>query len=115
MLQTLAPEVALPPGVNLAALGEIALRVLGLAPGDAHQIAQAIDWHTTLLVPIPASAASFRQVEVGGGQGLLVERRVDRGSPSSAILWSSGGRAYAMTSRGNITSDQLIEIANSVQ
>ena len=51
-------------------------------------------------MPIPASAASFRQVEVGGGQGLLVERRVDRGSPSSAILWSSGGRAYAMTSRG---------------
>jgi hypothetical protein len=114
ILQALAPVVALPAGVDVAALGEIALRVLGLGAVDAHQIAQSIDWHTTLLVPIPASDASFRQVAVGDANGLLVEKREDLPFRSRMLLWSSGGRAYAMTTRGDITADELLEIASSI-
>ena len=117
MVQALAPEVALPAGVDMAALGEIALRVLGLGAADARSIAQAIDWHTTLLVPIPPMAQSFRQVPVAGGNGLFIEKRPDHdGAPTSKmLLWSAAGRAYGITTRGNVTADQLLAMANSVQ
>lgn len=111
-VQALVPDVQLPPGVDIAALGEIALRILGLQRRDAHEMAQAIDWHTTLLVPIPPMARSFRQVEVGRASGLLVEK----GDPSlseSLLLWSTAGRAYAMS--GRVAGEQLVVLASSVQ
>jgi hypothetical protein len=117
MLQALSPAVALPAGVDMAALGEIALRVLGLGPADARSIAQAIDWHTTLLVPIPPMAQSFRQVRVGGGNGLFIEKRpdYDGAATSKVLLWSDAGRAYGIMTRGHVTADQLVAIADSVQ
>ena len=43
-LQARSPEVTLPADVDLAALGEIGLRILGLSADDARHFAGAIDW-----------------------------------------------------------------------
>jgi hypothetical protein len=111
LFQARSPEVALPAGVDLAAIGEIGLRIAGLGRRDAHTLAQAIDWRGTLLVPIPADASTFRQVDVSGARGLLLESNQPRGS--RAVFWSANGVVYAMT--GRTSSQTLLQMAQSVQ
>lgn len=121
LLQAPAPELGLPAGVDVAQLGEIGLRIAGLSPSEAKQFAGTIDWHSTMIVPVPAGASSFRQVDVRGHKGLLVtlEPRRDRarggnGRGGSRLLWSDGDRVYAL-----VTQDQsdvtVVELANAVQ
>jgi hypothetical protein len=112
LVQALVPDVSLPSSVDMAALGEIALRIIGLPKADAHAMAQAIDWHSTLLVPLPPVARNYRQVNVAGEAGLLVEEGT-AGSPRSLLLWSTTDRTYAMT--GAMAGDELVTLASSVR
>jgi len=112
LVQARVPDVRLPASVDIAALGEIGLRILGLDRKGAHEMAQVIDWETTVLVPIPPDGR-FRQVNVAGQPGLLVEKQVKTGLPRSVVLWSTGDRAYVLT--GQVHGDQLVSIASSVQ
>lgn len=113
LVQAIAPEVTLGSGVDVAALGEIALRIFGVAPDDAREIASHVDWNTTLLVPLPPGATAFDQVPVRGGDGLLV-RMGPEDYPSYTLLWSADGRAYGMKVRGGATAEQVLEVANSI-
>lgn len=113
LAQARVPDVQLPASVDIAVLGEIGLRILGVDKAGAHELAQRIDWETTLLVPIPPDADSFRQVNVGGEPGLLVEKRSTGGLPRSILMWSTGERAFVLN--GEVTGDQLVSIANSVR
>src|SRR5207244_3462104 len=72
LVQARSPEVELPPGLDLAQLAEIGMRILGVDRTESRRLARSIDWHTTLLVPVPANASSFRAVEIHGNPGLLV-------------------------------------------
>lgn len=110
-LQAKSPEVTLPASVNVAALGEIGLRIAGLDRAEAHTLAQAIDWRGTLVVPVPAGVSSFRQVDVHGNRGLFVESTEKRNA--KAILWSESGSVYGLT--GSLNNHTMLEIADSVQ
>jgi hypothetical protein len=127
VLQAHNPQVNLPQGVDLAQLGEIALRVTGMSADEAHRFAQSIDWTSTLLVPVPANASSFRQVQVRGVNGLLittdshivtVPEKGTSGSTvrtipaSSFLIWAEGDMVYAIGGTGNVT---LVDLANSLQ
>jgi hypothetical protein len=127
--QAEAPEITLPQDVDLAALGEIGLRVLGLPPVEAAQFAQAIDWHTTLLVPLPRTVQSMKQVSIGGHRGVAIERLRAPGDErafeaavtrdgrrwqqNNALLWSGGGRVYAM--EGPLAMTDMLRMAESVK
>ena len=117
LLQAKSPEVALPAGVDLAALGEIGLRILGLERAEAQRLSQSIDWGSTMLIPVPGNAASFQQVDVSGQSGLLVtakgERKDGRPREGMIVLWSRGDRVYALA--GNISKIDLLQMANSLQ
>ncbi len=119
VLQARSPEVALPQGLDLARLGELGLRVVGLSAAEARRFAQSIDWHSTLLVPVPANATSFREVSVRGNKALLITttgepggsaRRLRRGS---ILLWSEGEMVYALT--GSIDHVSLVQMADSMR
>jgi hypothetical protein len=123
LIQAPSPELSLPTGIDVAQLGEIGLRIAGLSAGEAKRFAQNVDWHSTLLVPVPADASSFREVDVRGHKGLLVAmgdhgmrgdgpRRIKKGG--SQILWSDGERIFAMVSR-DVTDVELLQMANAVQ
>jgi hypothetical protein len=104
--------------VDLAQMGEIGLRILGLDAGEARRLAQAIDWRTTLLVPVPANASSFREVTVRGQNGLLisraeVNREGKRRREGSLLLWTDADRLFALES--NLPSDELVQVAESVR
>ena len=122
-VQSRSPEIALPEGVDLAQLGEIGLRIAGMTPEEARTFAQSIDWHSTLLVPVPADAASFREVNVQGNPGLLITRSGKGGAATqphanaerhrSTVLWSDGDMVYALM--GGVSDVDLVEMANSIQ
>ncbi len=130
--QSPSPEIELPPGVDIVRLGEIGLRIAGLDPDEARRFAQTIDWHSTLLVPVPARASEFREVDVRGEKGLLIEvserasgpvGRSDTGGRSgtrrrlahggSILLWSDADRVYALQGEGRDL--DLVQMANTVQ
>jgi hypothetical protein len=111
------PEAAMPAGLDVARIAEIGLRVLGLDREQAYRYAQSIDWRTTLMVPVPVDVASFREVDVQGRTGLLIEAggpaRGGAAHPGSVLLWSSGDQVLALI--GNLGSNDLIEMAQSAQ
>jgi hypothetical protein len=120
LIQARSPEVALPPGTDLERLGEIGLRVLGLSSGEARKIAESIDWHSTLVVPVPINASSFRRITVNGHPGLLVTcesgfgpPHAERSSGGNMLLWSDDDRVYGLIS--GISGPELIEVAESVR
>ncbi|MGH9386307.1 MAG: hypothetical protein ACRD2N_18685 [Vicinamibacterales bacterium] len=113
LFQAQAPHVTLPTSVDLATLGEIGLRILGLSAGDAKQFAQAIDWHTTLLVPVPPNVSSFKQVTIGGRPGILLEHQPPNQSPTTAVMWSTTERVFALVSIHGL--DQVLTMADSVR
>lgn len=115
-IQARTPQVTLPAGLDLTTLGEIGLRVLGLDKAEARRFAQALDWHTTLLVPVPPDATSFHQVQVGGHRGLVIETNNPTARPNgrgSMVLWSDGERVYGI--RGALPATEILTMANSVR
>ena len=118
-VQARSPEIALPTGVDLEQLGQIGLRVLGLDAGEARRVAASIDWHSTLVVPVPLTASSFRQVTVNGNPGLLVTYHGDAGNgrgrmrDGTLILWTEGDRVQGLMS--GLGGPELIQVAESVR
>jgi hypothetical protein len=118
-LQARSPVVKLPEGVDLVRLGEIGLEMAGMSAEEARIFARTIDWRSTVLVPVPAEGASFREVEVPGGRGLLVTsyRRPKDGAPrggrwQSVVLWSEGDHVFGIEGPGNGV--EILEMAQSV-
>ena len=113
LFQARTPQLTLPDSIDVKALGEIGLRILGLAPAEAKQFAQAMDWHSTLIVPVPPNAAGFRQVNIGGRLGVMVSHQPRDQSPTSTIIWSTADRVFALVSI--LGDEDALLIANSVR
>ena len=121
IIEANSPEVSLPPGADLRQMGEIGLRVLGLDANEARRMAGTIDWRSTMIVPVPTNAASFRTVDVNGHPGLFVRMNPEpatapdghRRRSGTMVLWSEGGRVFAV--QGDIGSEAVLEVAQSLQ
>lgn len=98
LFQARTPQLTLPNSIDVRALGEIGLRILGLPPAEAKQFAQAIDWHSTLVVPVPPNATSFQHIDVNGHRGVLVQHQPRNQAPTSTIVWSTSERVFALVS-----------------
>jgi hypothetical protein len=112
LFQARAPQLTLPDSIDVRALGEIGLRILGLPAAEAKQFAQAIDWRTTLVVPVPPNASSFRQVDIGGHRGVLIQHQPRDASPTTTIVWSTSDRVFALVSIAHVT--EVMAMATSV-
>jgi hypothetical protein len=113
------PEVLMPAGVDLAQVGEIGLRVLGMPATEARDFAKSVDWRSTFLVPVPPMATRFRQVLVGADRGVEIEgplvdpeTKVEKGN-WNLLLWSRGGRVYGI--RSTMRLGDVMAMANSLQ
>jgi len=112
LVQSRSPEIGLPPGADLAQLGEIGLRIMGLDANEARRFAHSIDWRSTVVVPVPTASGSFREVDVNGHKALMVN--ADSGPQrGTVILWSEGDMVYAVC--GNAPNVELLQMANSVR
>jgi hypothetical protein len=115
-VQASSPSVDVPPGVNLSQVGEAMLQLLGLSPAEAKHFAQTIDWSSTLVIPVPANAGSFRDVAVDGVDGVLIEMRPSNRGPVRTqymLLWQKNGVVYGLS--GWDDPARGIELANSLK
>jgi len=113
LFQARTPEVAMPGSIDVETLGEIGLRVLGLPAAEARQFAEAIDWNTTLVVPVPPNATSFQQVTIDGHPGVYIQYQPRDQSPTHMVVWSTPDRVFAMVSIQHI--EQVLAMANSIR
>jgi hypothetical protein len=91
-----------------------------MSSSDAHRSAQNIDWRTTMLIPIPPNATSFKEITIKGSTGLLIEAMpkmppTDGFPPmrNEILLWAADGQVFA--AEGTIAPDELVEIAQTLQ
>jgi hypothetical protein len=116
LMQLTSPTVDTPKGVDLAQVGEVMLQLMGLDPAEAKHFASTIDWSSTLVIPMPTNAASFRDVTVDGAQGVLIESRAQsrgQGLRQYLLLWEKNGVVYSLTGWNDPA--RGIEIANSLK
>ncbi|HVQ12697.1 MAG TPA: hypothetical protein VMS40_03865 [Vicinamibacterales bacterium] len=119
LLQARSPTVSLPNGLDLRALGEIGLRILGLSPVEAREFAAAISWQSTLILPLPANASSFKQVDINGHRGVVIERARQvasggRAAFTSLVMWAADGMVYTIDAPG-LSSGDSVRMAESLK
>jgi len=114
VIQAPSPEVNVPEGLDVAAIGELGLQLLGLSPEEAQRLSQTIDWSTTLVIPVPTDVASVSEVTVHGVTGYLLRAQEAGEAPrETVVLWQEGDMLYAVT--GNLPRSELLSVANSLQ
>ena len=119
LIQAESPAIDLPPGLDLARLGEIVLRVYGLSATEARSFARTVDWSSTMLVPVPVLGNQYREVDVNGAKGVLITaERTTRADGSvrprrSCLVWSADGRLYRLSGGGNGV--ELLQVAQSLR
>ena len=117
LVQLASPSVDAPPGVDISQVGEAMLQLLGLTPEEARHFAQAIDWSSTLVIPVPTDAATFRDVTVDGAPGVLVQADMRKsGGPNRThytLFWQKNDIVYALSGTGDPT--RAVEIADSLR
>jgi len=98
--QMSSPQVNIPPGLDLVAVGEAGFKFLGIPDADARRLAQSIDWTTTLVIPLPTNIMQYREVTVDGAPALLIEHRAEsNGRRTASLLWQKNGVIYGITTR----------------
>jgi hypothetical protein len=112
-VQAPSPTVSVPPELNMAEIGEVALQLGGMTPEAARQFSRSVDWTTTLVLGIPRGT-SARTVEVDGVQGTLIEEPGwgDRRPPVHKLFWVNSGLIYALFVWGD--SADALTLAESV-
>jgi hypothetical protein len=119
LAQATSPEISVPAGLEIERLAEIGLRILGLDAGEAGRIARSTDWRSTLLVPVPMNASTFRQVTIHGQRGLLVTTTSTpsadwpQGRKGTVVLWAEKDRVFGLMS--NLSAEDAMQMAESVQ
>jgi hypothetical protein len=116
LVQASSPSINMPPGVDPVALGEAAFQFLGMPAADAHRLAQAIDWTSTVVIPLPTDVAQYREVTVDGVTGLLLEekRSARTSGRNSVLLWQRDGMIYAVNAT-NVDVKVLLMAADSLR
>ncbi len=112
LIQSPIPDVNYPADVDPTVLGEALLQVLGTEPAEARRIAQSIDWTSTLLLPVPQDLGTYREANVNGVTGVVLEPFDPEAE--AAVVWQQDGMVYMMRA-GRLSVDELLAQANTVR
>ena len=84
-------------------------------PLEARRLADAIDWTSTLVVPVPSLVEQFERIIVNGHEGLWMRTAAPGVGEqrTGIVLWSADGRVYGLSATG-FTRDQIIAMAGSI-
>jgi hypothetical protein len=107
-----SPQVNAPANVDVAQLAQLGLEFTGMTSEEAAAFTQTVDWTSTLVVPIPKNAARYKQVQVDGVTGTLIERPSDD-APQFLLIWIKDGIVYSIGGLGS-NSQQALNMANSL-
>lgn len=113
LMQMVSPTVTAPEGLDVAALGQAFLQLVGMDPEEAALYSQQVDWTSTLVIPIPRYGTTYADVIVDGVPGTLITQSVEQHAPEHIVIWIKDGILYALTASGK--QNDVLELANSVQ
>jgi len=112
LIQARPPVVTALQGFDsaqLRELDELGLRYLGLAPAEARQLSQRMEWAWFLAVP-PDNVGPAELVTLNGRSGY---RLGGAGPGNKAVLWEAEGVLYGLY--GSLSATELSAIAESLQ
>src|SRR5262249_44002595 len=112
LVEAPSPSVSVPSDLNIQQLAEIALQLGGMDATKAREFCQAVDWKSTLVLPIPPFADSYAVVNVNGAEATLVSHNDRRGS-EYVLIWAKGGIIYALAGHGD--SGEAVKLAASLE
>lgn len=101
--QSPSPSVNAPADVNMAELAQIGLELTGMSREEAAALASAIDWTSTLVVPLPRNAGTYAEVSVDGVTGFLIQSE-SKYDLQFALLWVKDGILYFISGSGTDSS-----------
>lgn len=104
LVQMPSPTVDTPPDLPITKLAEIGLQVLGTAPDKAAQLANQIDWTTTLVIPVPRGEVTNQTVNVDGTDGTLISQKPTSSNGmrnSYTLVWVKNGIVYGILATGD--------------
>jgi hypothetical protein len=113
MAEIPSPTVNTPPNIDVQQLAEIGLEFTGMSPEQAQAFTKTVDWTSSLVIPIPKNAATYKEVNVDGVTGTLIERPADD-APQFALIWVKDGIIYTIGGLGS-KADLALEMANSLK
>ena len=112
LLQMESPSVKVSVPVDPNVLGVVVLRVLGFTPDEASRLAEQINWANTLVLPLPADAVVYQEVEVNGATGLFIRERSKKRYPPAMLFWQQNGVVYALS--GQYGMSDLLAVAEGL-
>ncbi len=113
LAQIPSPTVNTPPDMDIQKLAEIGLEFTGMTPDQAQAFSQSVDWTSSLVIPIPRNAATYKQLTVDGVTGTLIQRPADD-APEFALVWVKDGIIYTIGGLG-ADSAKAIDMANAMK
>lgn len=114
LVQVPSPTVSVPPGLNLQQLAAIGLELTGMSASEAEGYTRAVDWTSTLVIPVPERIASSESVPVDGQQGVLIRRGGDQNAaPRYQLVWTRHGIIYGIA--GWSDPSAALAMANNLQ
>ena len=115
LVQLPSPTIDTPPDLPINQLADIGLQVLGMSPDKAAQVANSIDWTTTLVIPFPSGQMSSKTVTADGVNATLLTQVVPESgmAPTYSLVWVKNGILYGIM--GSSDPANAISLANSLQ
>jgi hypothetical protein len=120
LMQVPSPTTDGPSDVDMQALGQAMLQVLGMSPEEAARLSESIDWTTTLVLPITPDISSVQEISVDGTTGLMFDSGWMEGdgendwSRSMSLLWQKNGMVTLVVSHYGDTY-RLLDFAATLQ
>ncbi|MEQ1473468.1 MAG: zf-HC2 domain-containing protein, partial [Candidatus Acidiferrum sp.] len=100
LIEAPVPQVNVPADLNIQQLAEIGFQLTRMSPTQARELAQSIDWRSTLVLPIPRAAGTYTPVQVAGVQGTLINSTGHR-DPHYVLIWVKNGIIYGLVGHGD--------------
>jgi len=115
LVQMPSPTVDTPPDLPIEQLAQLGLQVMGMAPDKAAQVANQIDWTTTLVIPVPRGEMDYQTVTVDGVSGTLLRQLSSDSSmaPTFSLVWVKNGIVYGILGSGDPA--RAVDLGDSLQ
>ncbi|MGE5489269.1 MAG: anti-sigma factor family protein [bacterium] len=114
VMQIPAPTVVTVPEIDLAGVAEIGLQLTGMGPEEAKAFARAVDWSSTLAIPVPVGLATHQTVTIEGVEGVLAVANPAPERPAMySLVWVKNGVIHTVSGRGNPS--MAVPVAQSLQ
>ena len=105
-------QAQVPPGLDMQQLAGVAVEIAGMSPVQAKDFQAAFPWAASLALTMPRFMRSYQMVRVHDAPAMLLNTAGRRG-PTYALLWTAGGRVYALIGYGS--AGDAVPFANSIR